>query len=144
LLNISVLGYVLAVFLLGALSNNNHNTAYYAKHQGYSIVAMMCSLFITFIHGFTQQIYASFTHFHHPLKLINLSIAYFLFYIPFITLFTLFYFNFKLGQSYTFYFALAGFTYLTISCVIISIFIHAILNLTEKSKRTMFVNKKMS
>ena len=110
----------------------------------YSVVAIICSIFATFVHAFMQQIYVTFTHFHSPLKLINLLISYFLFYFPFITLFTLLYFNLNLQQQYIFYFAIGGFAYLTIACVAISIFVHAILNLTQKSKRTMFVNKKMS
>jgi len=96
----------------------------------YSIVSIICSIFATFVHAFTQQIYVTFTHFHSPLKLINLLISYFIFYLPFMTIFTMFYFNLNLQPTYIFYFAIGGFAYLTIACVAISIFVHAILNLT--------------
>ncbi len=54
------------------------------------------------------------------------------------------YFNFNMDPEYIFYFSVWAFGYLTVASIAISVFIHAILNLTEKSKRTLFLIKEMT
>ena len=59
-------------------------------------------------------------------------------------MFTVFFFMANFSKSYLFYAAVMGFAYLTITSIILGIFVHAILNLTEKSKRTLFLIKSIS
>lgn len=129
----AIAAYVIFAFLIQSQLDKQH-----------SLIAFICAIFVTFVRTFTHQFSTTFSHFYSPIKLINLLISYILFYFPFMSLFIVLYFNLHLRKQYIFYFAVGGFAYLTLVCVLISIFVHATLNLTEKSKRTIFVDQKMS
>lgn len=73
-----------------------------------------------------------------------LVLSYIIFYYPFITVFTVFFYLSNLNKSYIFYFAVGGFAYLTVVSATTGILVHAALNLTEKSKRTLFVIKQVT
>ena len=62
-----------------------------------------------------------------------------LIYIPFMVGFSCGYFLTDFSKDYLFYYSICGFLYIWLVITIVGVSIHWILNLTEKSKKELFV-----
>jgi hypothetical protein len=62
-----------------------------------------------------------------------------LIYIPFIIGFTSGYFLSNFNKDFVYYYAISGFIYIWLIITFVGISIHLVLNLTEKSKKELFV-----
>jgi hypothetical protein len=66
-----------------------------------------------------------------------------LIYFPFIAMFSTGYFFTSFSESYLYYYAIGGFLYIWFLITLVGLSTHWILNLTEKSKKELFIAQYM-
>ena len=100
---------------------------------------MMLITFIVIINAINMFVFQAMIHYQASCKLITTVTSYCIYYYPFITVFTVYFYAVKLDTSLIFQFAVAAFAYIAFTSTIAGTIVHLILNLTEKSKRTLYV-----
>lgn len=77
------------------------------------------------------------------MRVLLLSVFFVFIYLPFISFFISGYYFTNFSQSYFYYYAIGGFFYIWLLITLAGAAIHSVLNLTEKSKKDLFIAQYM-
>jgi hypothetical protein len=114
-----------------------------SEHQTWSMVVLLnVGLFVVTLEGerfgvrYVKQ-YLSFV------RTLIISYKFLLIYLPFVAIFSSGYFLSSFSYTYLYYYSICGFIYIWLIITIVGVSIHWILNLTEKSKKELFISAYM-